>query len=568
MNASQPVPAAQYLRMSTDMQECSLENQAAVIHRYAETNGFTIVKTYEDPGRSGLTIAKRKGLQSLLFDILQQKAAFRVVLVYDVSRWGRFQDADEAAHYEFLCKSSGIRVHYCAEQFGIEETVPGHIMKALKRTMAAEFSRELSQRVFLGKKRRAEMGYREGGPPGYGLRRVLVGADGRIKQELRSGELKSIASDHVILVPGPEHEKKWVQWIYEQRIHGLDIAGIATELNRRKVPWIDSKPWNRCAVRQVLTNPKYAGWNRWAQTSQTLRTKAHRNPQDRWVMVEGAFKGVVDQETFDRAQRAIRQRMNYKANDVVLRELKALWRRRGTLSESIIDRARGVPAVSGLRHRFGSMAKVYELLGFNPAPTYRVRTVKAQTMLRLRAQVFASIRENFPYDVLFTRPSKRYRHCVEFPDVGRVAVILCRSFEKSDGLQYWLMYVRNANRELPALVCLMSRNNDSIESYYVMPKIDALTRMTLTPNDPWFRSGIRLDSMARLCFAVAEVKNWVPRETVYRGFSNLFTQIMAPSSRSHVHHDEIRDAAARAPGLAVTVPRASPGTRGRRTARA
>jgi hypothetical protein len=31
------------------------------------------------------------------------------------SRWGRFQDADESAHYEFLCKSAGIPVHYCAE---------------------------------------------------------------------------------------------------------------------------------------------------------------------------------------------------------------------------------------------------------------------------------------------------------------------------------------------------------------------------------------------------------------------------------------------------------------------
>jgi hypothetical protein len=29
---------------------------------------------------------------------------------------------------------------------------------------------------------------------------------------------------------------------------------------------------------------------------------------------------------------------------------------------------------------------------------------------------------------------------------------LFRSFEKQDGLRYWLMYVRDATRELPALV--------------------------------------------------------------------------------------------------------------------
>jgi hypothetical protein len=187
-----------------------------------------------------------------------------------------------------------------------------------------------------------------------------------------------------------------------------------------------------------------------------LKTKARPNPRDEWVLVEGAFRGIVDQATFDRAQRAIRQRLNYKSDKVVLRELRALWKRRGTLSESIINGAKGVPAVSGLRHRFGNMAKVYELLGFQPAPSHGVRTAKSKMMLQLRAQVFACIRESFPYDVTFTRPSSRYRCCIEFADVGRVNVVLCRSFDRPEGLRYWMMYVRAATRDLPGLVCLMA----------------------------------------------------------------------------------------------------------------
>ncbi|MEO6246527.1 MAG: hypothetical protein ABIQ12_13930 [Opitutaceae bacterium] len=27
---------------------------------------------------------------------------------YDVSRWGRFQDADESGYYEYICKRAGI----------------------------------------------------------------------------------------------------------------------------------------------------------------------------------------------------------------------------------------------------------------------------------------------------------------------------------------------------------------------------------------------------------------------------------------------------------------------------
>jgi DNA invertase Pin-like site-specific DNA recombinase len=36
------------------------------------------------------------------------KADFKCILAYDVSRWGRFQDADESGYYEYICKRAGI----------------------------------------------------------------------------------------------------------------------------------------------------------------------------------------------------------------------------------------------------------------------------------------------------------------------------------------------------------------------------------------------------------------------------------------------------------------------------
>ena len=127
-----PIPAAQYLRMSTDDQQYSLANQRIRISEYAQKQGFNIIKTYEDPGRSGVIIKHRKGLSALLSDVVSGEAKFRAVLVYDVSRWGRFQNPDEAAHYEFLCASAGIPLHYCAEQFNNDGTASSAILKALK----------------------------------------------------------------------------------------------------------------------------------------------------------------------------------------------------------------------------------------------------------------------------------------------------------------------------------------------------------------------------------------------------------------------------------------------------
>ncbi len=39
------VPAAQYLRMSTEHQQYSLENQSAAIEKYAESHSFKSVQT-------------------------------------------------------------------------------------------------------------------------------------------------------------------------------------------------------------------------------------------------------------------------------------------------------------------------------------------------------------------------------------------------------------------------------------------------------------------------------------------------------------------------------------------
>src|SRR5260370_15515405 len=111
------VRAAQYVRMSTDHQKYSTENQAEAMQQYAARRDIDIVRTYADEGKSGLSLDGRDALKQLIEDVQTGKADFTTILVYDVSRWGRFQDADESAYYEYICKRAGISVQYCAEQF-------------------------------------------------------------------------------------------------------------------------------------------------------------------------------------------------------------------------------------------------------------------------------------------------------------------------------------------------------------------------------------------------------------------------------------------------------------------
>lgn len=157
------IPVAKYLRMSTERQQYSFLNQSDVIAKFAERHGFVVIKTYEDQAKTGVSFRKRLGLQTLIQDVVNGLASYKAILVYDVSRWGRFQDIDEAAHYEFLCKAAGIPVHYGAETFSSDVGLPNLIMKSLKRVMAAEYSRELGTKVFTAQKRLAGLGYRQGG---------------------------------------------------------------------------------------------------------------------------------------------------------------------------------------------------------------------------------------------------------------------------------------------------------------------------------------------------------------------------------------------------------------------
>src|SRR5258708_10572379 len=160
--------------MSTDLQKYSTENQLHTIRRYAEQPGFTIGRVFEDSGRSGLTIQDRDGLQSLMLEVQSGAARFQAILVYDVSRWGRFQDADEGAYHEHLCSRAGIPVHYCGEQFDNDGSIGSILLKNVKRVMAGEYSRELSVKVFAGQCRLIEHGFRQVGPARYGLRRLLI----------------------------------------------------------------------------------------------------------------------------------------------------------------------------------------------------------------------------------------------------------------------------------------------------------------------------------------------------------------------------------------------------------
>jgi len=366
MTLSPPIPAAQYLRMSTEHQQYSTENQARSIEQYAQSHGFSIIHTYCDSAKSGLLLRGRHGLRELLRDVTKGETDYKAILVYDVSRWGRFQDTDEAAHYEFLCKSAGIPVHYCAETFTNDGSLPSSIMKALKRAMAGEYSRELGVKVCAGQTRLAELGFWQGGPPGYGFRRLLVSPEGKPKQLLANGERKSVATDRVILVPGLASEVEQVQDIFRLfTIEKLGLNAIARNLNRRRIPSPQNRRWTHSVVASILSNPKYVGCNVFNQKTKRLGNREVRRPRAEWVIIPGAFAGIVDPKTFALAQEIFASQTIRKTDEQLLHELRSLLGVKGQISNKIIDDSVGMPAARTVWYRFGGIRRACELIGLD-----------------------------------------------------------------------------------------------------------------------------------------------------------------------------------------------------------
>lgn len=360
-------PVAQYVRMSTEHQQYSTENQRDAIADYAAVRGYEIVKTYADDGKSGLRIEGRDSLRQMIEDVQSGKAPFRAILVYDVSRWGRFQDTDESAYYEYLCKRAGIHVEYCMEQFVNDGSPVSTIIKGVKRAMAGEYSRELSNKVFKGQCRLIQLGYRQGGPAGYGLRRMLLDVSGTPKGVLKRGEQKSLQTDRVILVPGPEEEIQIVRSIYEQFVHQNKCERtIAEDLNRTGVPSAVDRPWTRSMVHQIVTNEKYIGNNVYNRVSFKLKKKRVINPPDMWVRADRAFNPIVEAESFYMARGIIQERHRHFTDDEMLARLKTLLAVHPELTGALIDETDGMPSTASYRSRFGSLINAYRLAGYTP----------------------------------------------------------------------------------------------------------------------------------------------------------------------------------------------------------
>lgn len=296
---------AYYRHSAEDKQENSVPIQREHAEKFAREHAIEIIHEEADEGKSGL-LSTRPGFERLFNGwILNPDApAFDYVLVYDVSRWGRFQDQDEAAYYEFRCKQSGKKVVYVSRGFPKEEQqLISHLQTSIERYMAAEYSRQLSDKVFYGCVKVSEQGYSAGGTACYGMARILLDDNKQPIRVLKKGEHKQIANERVTFAPLNDETTETVREIFRLLLDEWKTpTTIAEHLNERGIPAANGGPWSRDKITKILANETYAGTRIYNKTWGRLKQKSKQNPRSEWVIHRDAFPAVVSAETFAQAQ--------------------------------------------------------------------------------------------------------------------------------------------------------------------------------------------------------------------------------------------------------------------------
>jgi DNA invertase Pin-like site-specific DNA recombinase len=356
--------AAFYVRMSTEHQRYSTEHQEIALSAYAEAHGLAVLRTYVDAGRSGLNFNGRPALRRLIEDVQQQNCPFGVILVYDISRWGRFQNSDESAYYEQLCVRSGVEVIYSEETFANDTGPMASVLKSIKRVMAGEYSRELSTKVFNAHRHHAALGFHQGGAAPYGLRRMLVSHLGEVKGVLEPGMRKALQGDRVMLVAGPDDEVEVVHRIYREFLADkLNTRQIARRLTNDQIPAPGKFGWRDYLVESVLKNEAYIGTAVYNRTTKRLDARTETNAPEAWIRREGAFEALVARSDFAAAGERLANLRCSLDDETMLAILHVLKAANGKVTSAIINRQPGVPSAGTYSSRFGGLLGAYKAAG-------------------------------------------------------------------------------------------------------------------------------------------------------------------------------------------------------------
>jgi DNA invertase Pin-like site-specific DNA recombinase len=291
------IPAAAYLRMSSDDQRTSLRQQEAEVRALAERDGYAISRWYREEGKSGLKEqGQRAEFQQMLLDAAD--GHFQAVLCYDSSRFARLDSIDGAFAKQVL-RSKGIYLVTVKEGRIDWTTFDGRVMDMLVSEANHKYSRDLSLVSLRGRMDRLTQGLWPHGTVPYGYDR-LYSSGNHTHRTTRNEPFRKPRNWVLTLVENPVEAPVVRELFATYRREDTSLRQLALDLSRRGVVGPKGKGgWTKDTVKAILANRTYLGFGRIGFARRRQKESFNRAVP---TEVAGVCPALVDEETFKAVQ--------------------------------------------------------------------------------------------------------------------------------------------------------------------------------------------------------------------------------------------------------------------------
>lgn len=276
-----------YIRMSTDKQETSPEQQRQEIQAYAAKHGYNILRWYADLGISGDRTEKRLQFQQMITDA--EDGRFKAILCWDQDRFGRF-DSLESGYWIHPLRKRGVQLVTCTDGPVDWSTFAGRMLYGMKQEGKHQFLVDLSNNVSRRMRQLAEQGKWVCGalPVGYQLDK-----EGKIQL-------------------GPDEDVQMIRLLFERYAAGSTTRQLTKMLSEKGYKSSKGKPWSVAGVTALLKKPMYAGhftYGRHQFSKYQPRTNQGKyRDKEEWITIPNNHPAIIPQELFDRVQQQLKER--------------------------------------------------------------------------------------------------------------------------------------------------------------------------------------------------------------------------------------------------------------------
>ena len=291
---------ALYCRLSRDDElqgdSNSIVNQKKILEKYAREHGYSNFKFYVDDGISGTTF-NRPGFQQMIADI--EAGLVKRVIIKDMSRFGR--DYLQVGMYtEIMFPEHDI--HFIAVNDGVDSTQGDNEFTPFRNIINEWYAKDTSKKIRAVMKVKGNAGEHLATMPPYGY---MKSSDDK-KQWVKDEEAAQVVYEIGLYIMDGLGPSQIARKLTERKILTpaayYESKGRTTNVTKKGSPYA----WDSSTIADIMDR-----WREYLGHTVNFKTrkksykskKTLLNPETEWKIFENTHEAIIDQQTFDLAQK-------------------------------------------------------------------------------------------------------------------------------------------------------------------------------------------------------------------------------------------------------------------------